>query len=236
LEAYRFYLVRHLTGDRCADGDLINNGPPSINLMTGRVNEVLGWGASAFFAEKLLVPPLKPLSEQETTPHSLDGVAAGARTCQDAPCQNANHLTQQLAFDEDGQPRLAADHDTDAWRAALQATLTALDAWQPADGQADDVYREKTWVYNNLYAMTLGANRESVMRSWLNCIKQSRTTVSDRAQWLLPLSALIGRMALDPSNPKLVDLLRQQDDPVIKLYVQLEPLAPRGPDVILPML
>ena len=236
LEAYRLYLVRHLTGDRCADDHLINNGPMTINVMTGQPSEVLGWSASVFFKEKLLMPPLNPLSEQETTPHSLDGFAAGARSCQDAPCQNVNQLVRDLAFGPDGTPLLESQHDTDPWRTRLQATLAALEAWQPANGQADEVFREKTWVYNNLFAMSPRASREGVLRSWLNYLKQSRATVSDRAQWFLPVNALIGRVALDPGNTKLVELLRQQDDPVIALYVQLEALAPRGPDKVLPLL
>jgi hypothetical protein len=91
-------------------------------------------------------------------------------------------------------------------------------------------------VYNNLYAMSPGASRESVLRSWLSYLKQSRATVSDRAQWFVPVNALIGRVALDPGNTKLAEILRQQDDPVIALYVQLEPLAPRGPEKVLPLL
>ncbi len=235
-EAYRLYLVHHLTGDRCGDDDLIYNGPASINIMTGRVNEQLGWGASVFFAEKILMPPLKPLSEQETTPHALEGFAAGARSCQDAPCQNVNRLAQELAFGPEGQPLLESQRNTDAWRARLQATLATLEAWQPGNGQADEVFRDKTWVYNNLFSMSSGVGRETVLRSWLNYLKQSRATVSDRAQWFLPVSALIGRVALDPGNTKLAELLRRQDDPVIALYVKLEPLAPRGPEIILALL
>jgi hypothetical protein len=235
-EAYRLYLVHHLTGDRCGDDDLINNGPASINIMTGRPNEQLGWGASVFFAEKILMPPLKPLSEQETTPHALEGFAAGAHSCQDALCQSANQLAKELAFGPEGTPLLESQHDTEAWRARLQAALATLEAWQPGNGQADEVFREKTWVYNNLFSMSPGASRESVLRSWLIYLKQSRATVSDRAQWFLPVSALIGRVALDPSNTKLAEQLRQQDDPVIALYVQLERLAPRGPEKILALL
>jgi hypothetical protein len=235
-EAYRLYLVHHLAGDRCTDDYLINTGPMTLNLMTGQPSEVLGWNASIFFQEKILLPPLKPLSEQETTPHALEGVTASANSCQDAPCQNVNQLARDLAFGPDGTPLLESQHNTDAWGAGLGSTLATLQAWQPANGQADEVFREKTWVYNNLYAMSLGANRESVMRSWLNFLKQSRATVSDRAQWFLPVNALIGRVALDPGSTKLAELLRAQDDPAIALYVRLEPLAPRGADKVLPLL
>jgi len=235
-EAYRLYLVHHLSGDRCADDHLINTGPMTLNLATGQPSEVLGWSASVFFKEKILLPPLKPLSEQETTPHTLEGLAPAAHSCQDAPCQHVGELARDLAFSPDGEPLLESQHNTDAWRARLKDTLAALEAWQPADGQADEVFREKTWVYNNLYAMSSGASRDSVLRSWLNNLKQSRATVSDRAQWFLPVNALIGRAGLDPGNIKLAELLRAQDDPVIALYVRLEPLAPRGPDKVLPLL
>jgi len=236
VEAYRLYLVHHLTGDRCADDHLINTGPMTVSLVTGQPTEVLGWNASTFFAEKILMPPLKALSEQETTPHTLEGFAAGARSCQDSQCQHIDEVLRDLAFNPDGQPLLESQHHSDAWRGKLQAALTALQAWEPGNGQADEVFREKTWVYNNLYAMSAGASRENVVRSWLNYLKQSRATVSDRAEWYLPLNALIGRAALDPGNTKIAELLRQQDDPVIALYEQLEPLAPRTPDKILPLL
>ena len=199
-EAYRLYLVHHLTGDHCADGHLIYNGPATIQLGSGQPTEVLGWSASVFFEEKILMPPLKPLSEQETTPHSLEGFAAGVNTCQDSQCQEINGLARDLAFSPEGQPLLQAEHDTDKWRAGLQATLTALDAWQPGNGQADEVFREKTWLYNNLFGMTAGASRENVLRSWLNYLKQSRATVSDRAQWFLPVNAVIGPRGAGPGQ------------------------------------
>jgi len=213
---------------------LINKGPITLNLTTGQPSEILGWNASVFFAEKILMPPLKPLSEQETTPHSLEGFAADAHTCQDAPCQNVNQLARALAFGPNEQPLLESQHNTDAWRAALQATLAP---WKPGNRQwaGRRSVSRKDLVYNNLYAMSPGASRESVLRSWLSYIETSRATVSDRAQWFLPVNALIGRVALDPGNTKL-EILRQQDDPVIALYVQLEPLAPRGPEKVLPLL
>ena len=236
LEAYRLFLVHHLAGDRCADDDLMNNGPTSVNLVTGRPNDLLGWGAAAFFAQKILMPPLKALTEQETTPHTLEGFAAGLRSCQDAQCQDVNLRLRELAFAPDGHPLLESQHDTEAWRARLQGVLAALDAWQPATGQADGVFREKTWVYNNLFSVSPGPSRERVLHAWLEYLKQSRSTVSDRAQWLLPVSALIGRVALDPTNPRLAEQLRRQDDPVIALYTQLEAVQPRPTEKILSLL
>jgi len=235
-EAYRLYLVHHLSGDRCADDDLLNNGGQSFNLVTGQPTDALGGSAAAFFAEKILMPPLQPLSEQETTPHTLEGFAAGLRSCQDAECQQLNRQVRELAFAPEGNPLPEAEHDTDAWRARLQSVLETMEAWQPGKEQADEVFREKTWVYNNLFSMSPGPSREIVVRSWLNYLKHSRSTVSDRAQWLLPVSTLVGRVALDPGNTKLAEELHREDDPVIALYVQLEAVAPRPAQEILSLL
>jgi hypothetical protein len=236
-EAYRLYLVHHLTGDRCADGYLIYNGPLTVNLFTGKPTEVLGSNAATFFTDKIMMPPLQRFTEQENTPKSLEGFAGGAHACEDSQCKHLTDLSLSLAVSgPDDTPLTTSQRDTDAWRAQLQATLVALEAWQPDKGQADNVFRNKTWVYNNLFGMSSGSSRELVERSWLAYLQQSRSTISDRAQWLLPVSALIGRSALDSSNTKLAELLRQQDDPVIALYVQVEALAPRGPETILPML
>jgi len=227
--AYRLYLVHHLSGDRCADDQLMDNIGATFNVITGQPVDRLGADAADFFAAKILTPPLQPLSEQETTPKSLDGFAAGVRACQDSQCQDLNARLRDLALDPDG-------HETDAWRARLQAVLATLQGWQPGRGQADEVYRNKSWVFSNLFSMSTGGSQEMVLRAWLDCIKQSRSSVSDRAQWLLPLSSLIGRVALEQAHPELAEELRRENDPVIALYAQLEPLAPRPASVILSLM
>ena len=53
----------------------------------------------------------------------------------------------------------------------------------------------------------------------------------------MPVSALIGRVALDPAGAgRVAEELRQADDPTIALYANLERVAPRTPDRILPLL
>lgn len=236
MEAYRLYLVHNLTADRCADGHLIFNGPITVNLFTGQPVEVLGWNAAKFFADKILMPPVEPLTEQETTPKSLEGFATGVHACTDPQCKHLDELSRSLIFNDDGTPTAESQKDNEAWRSGFQAALTALEAWQPGKGQDDEVFRDKNWLYNGLYAMSLGHGRDLVVDSWLAYLKHSRDTESDRAQWFLPISALIGRSALDPSNTKLAGQLRAQDDPLIALYVAVEALAPRDAGKILTML
>ena len=236
MEAYRFYLVRNLTADRCADGHLIFNGPITLNLFTGQPAEVLGWNAAKFFADNILMPPVQPLTEQETTPKSLEGFATGVHACVDPQCKHLDELSRNLVFNDDGRTIAESQKNTEKWRSGFQAELTGLEAWQPAKGHEEEVFRDKTWLYNNLYAMSHGAGRDRVVESWLAYLKQSRPTVGDRTQWFLPVSTLIGRSALDPSNTKLAGQLRAQDDPLIALYIEVEALAPLDAGKILTML
>jgi hypothetical protein len=56
-------------------------------------------------------------------------------------------------------------------------------------------------------------------------------------EWFLPVNGLIGRLALDPLGMgRLAEELRKVDDPIVALYANLEAVAPRPPDRILPLL
>jgi hypothetical protein len=82
-----------------------------------------------------------------------------------------------------------------------------------------------------------GPDRELALRATLDYLKQNRFQRENRLEWFLPVSALIGRVALDPAGAgRVAEELRQADDPTIALYANLERVAPRTPDRILPLL
>jgi hypothetical protein len=61
--------------------------------------------------------------------------------------------------------------------------------------------------------------------------------VCNRIEWFLPVNGLIGRAALDPVGlAPIMDLLRKSNDPLIVLLANLDTLAPRSPDRVLPLL
>ena len=121
----------------------------------------------------------------------------------------------------------------------MKARLTALAQWKDAGAAGPAVYfREKSGAYSELLNLAQnGPNRELVLRAWLDFVKQNPFQKLNRIEWFLPVNALIGRVGLDPGGlSKFAEDLRQVNDPLIVLYANLETVAPRSPDRILPLL
>jgi len=71
----------------------------------------------------------------------------------------------------------------------------------------------------------------------LEFVSRNSVQVNSRIEWFLPVNGLIGRAGLDPVGlARIMDLLRRSSDPVIGLFANLEVLAPRTPDRVLPLL
>ena len=82
-----------------------------------------------------------------------------------------------------------------------------------------------------------GPNRELVLRACLDFVNQNPFQKANRVEWFLPVNALIGRVALDAAGLSgFAEELKQAKDPLIQLYANLELLAPRSAEKILPLL
>src|SRR5581483_5852029 len=87
LEAYRLYLVVHLSAARCADDDRMVTSGMSFGLV---MQQPVGPSDSSmveFFNQKLRTDPLQPIQELESTPARLEGEVVVPPACQDAACQ-----------------------------------------------------------------------------------------------------------------------------------------------------
>jgi hypothetical protein len=167
-------------------------------------------------------------------------MAIGLRTCEDAPCRAIAELYRGLVFGENGSAYTPDQHYTPAWRGKVRDFLTALSRWQEsASGPAAaGHFRMKSGAYTDLLNLVFnGPDRDLVLRSMLDYLKQNRFQKENRLEWFLPVSALIGRVALDPVGMgRVAEEPRKVDDPTIALYANLETVAPRTPDRILPLL
>jgi hypothetical protein len=57
-----------------------------------------------------------------------------------------------------------------------------------------------------------------------------------RIEWFLPTNVLLGRVLLDPLGlGKFSEELRGSGDAVISLYAELDRVAPRTPDKVVPL-
>ena len=239
LEGYRRFLVNNLSGQRCADDDLMGNGQ-AYTLSSGGKVDTLGSAAADYFNQKLAKPPIQPLREEEVTPSKIEGAASGLRSCQDPECKELANQYRGLIFDTTGTPLPAAQKDTADWRTRLQDFLNAMANWKPASGDKGelDQFRDKCALFGSLIGIIPpGPDRERVLLAWLDYLDGNQVENEDRIGWFLPVNTLIGRVAMDPLGlGKLTEALRKAHDPVIALYVELERVVPRTPDQILPLM
>jgi hypothetical protein len=242
LEAYRLYLVDNLSAARCADDNSMMGNASSFGLDGGQAIDKEAQDAVRFFNQRLRLEPLQPIQEEESTPARLEGVATGLRMCEDAECRAIAEQCRGLAFGENGSPYTPAQKNAPAWRAKVRDLLAALSRWQEsapgADPTTTEHFREKSAAYSDLLNLVFnGPDRDVVVRAMLDYLKQNRFQKENRLEWFLPVSALIGRVALDPVGMgRVAEELRKVDDPTIALYANLETVAPRTPDRILPLL
>jgi hypothetical protein len=238
LEGYRSYLVNNLSGQRCADDDLVESSQ-TYSLDTAGRKDTLGTAAAEYFNQKLAKPPILPLREEEVTPSKIEGAAGGLRDCQDAECKQLVAQYRGLIFDAKGAPLSEAQRSTAEWRSKLQDLLNGIAGWKEDSGAAGiEQFRDKCAIFGSLLGVIPpGPDRERVLLSWLDYLDGNRIQMDDRIGWFLPVNTLIGRVALDPMGlGKLTDALRKAHDPVISLYVELERVVPRTPDQIMPLL
>jgi len=228
----------NFSGVRCADGDR-TQGQQSFGVYTGQVAEQGAADFVSFFNEKLRMAPLAPIQELEITPTRLEGAVAPLHYCEDAACKAFVEKFRGLVFGENGMPIPPAERNTAEWQTRLKARLTALAEWKAGkDTKPAEYFREKSGAYSELLSLAQnGPNRELVLRAYLDFVNQNPFQKASRAEWFLPVNALVGRVALDSAGlHSFAEELKKAKDPLIQLYANLESVAPRSADKILPLL
>jgi hypothetical protein len=240
LESYRFYLVTNLSAARCADDDqLAGGGGVSFGLASGISLDPLASDYIRFFNEKLRTGPLPRIGEEDATPARLEGAATGLRTCRDEECQSISKISRELVLTPEGTPYLPAQRNSEEWRKRFDALLEALANWKTSAQETPiEQFREKSDGYALLLNLAPDAHsREAVIHAEIGFLAKNPVAGTNRAEWLLPVNSLLGRIALDPAGfGKIAAELRESSDPVIALYARLDQVAPRRPEQILPLL
>jgi hypothetical protein len=239
LEAYRLYLVNNMSGARCADNDLMFSFAQSFAFADNQLPERQGPDPAAYFNLRLRVPPLQDIQEQEVTPSKLEGVASGLRECDDDACKAIAQKYEDLICDSAKNPYPPSHKETPEWDKQYQEFLASLAAWQPqGESFAAAHFREKYIFYAQAANLAPTAEgREAVLRTELEYVRKSKASAENPVQWFLPVSALIGRVTIDPlGSRKLAGDLRSTGDPIITLFLELEVMAPRTQDLIVPLI
>jgi hypothetical protein len=237
LEAYRLYLVVHLSAARCADDDRVSAGGVSFGLATQQQPGPSDNSVVEFFNQKLRMDPLQPIQELESTPARLEGEVVVTPACQDAACRAIVERYRGLVFGPNGQPIRAADQAGAEWPGKLQALLSELKKWTAGKESRAEFFRDKAAMYIDVLKLAQERGpREAVVHSELEFLAQSREQ-ANRSEWFVMLSTLLARTVLDPADfgPFGAEM-RQSSDPVVALYARLEAVAPRPIDRLVGLL
>jgi hypothetical protein len=230
LEAYRLHLVVGLSAARCADDDAMGVGGPMVgSAFAGadqRVTDVV-----AFFNDRLRMDPLQAIQEGESTPAQVGGTAEATQGCDSEACHAIASRYRGLLFGAQNLPVPPEDRQTPDWRKRLRELLASIAEWKPASrAEAAGVYRDKVLLYSGLLNVAPpGEARDSVLRAELDFVIAGRAAAASRAEWFLPVNALLARTTIDPLGfGSFRAVLRQAADPVVALYARLEEVAPRS--------
>jgi hypothetical protein len=222
IDAYRQYLINHLSARRCADND---------KLAGAQVASSAGSDPVAFFNDKLRVDPVQPISSSEATAASVEGSAKGLGACNDPECQAISSQYRGLFVDASGTVYPNSVRKTTEWRDKFEELLSALDGWQQsASIPASDHFREKITMYSDVANAVGYPEREQALRAMLAYVERSGIQTENRIEWFVAVNSLIAHAAADPVPlARLAAELRASGNPVIALYARLEALAPRDP-------
>lgn len=237
VDAYRSFLVRHMTAARCAD-DSGDTPPPAVSSAFAVKIDVEP-DAVQFFNDTLREDPIRPIAGDETQPAKVEGKAAGLSACESQDCRQLSAQYRALILRPDGTLYSNAEKLMAGWHAHLTEYLAALIEWKQ-DGGADagSYFQMKCTDYADLLTLLPnGADRELVMRQFLDFLQQNRYQRENRMEWFLPVGAMIGVLHLDLAGTKnLIRDLRASADPVVALYSELEAIAPRPPGLTLSLI
>jgi hypothetical protein len=239
LEAFRGYLVRHLTGARCWD-----TGGPTIT--TGIVSALPAGQPDAltFFNDQLrplVYPPaaqIEPLGPDDIRAASAEGAVDEEKSWNSQEVKLLADRYNLLLKNPNGVAWSADERNSNEWKDKLREFLGAMAAWKPEVGAAAaNYFYQKCYLFSSLVNLVPNGDlRQQVLRGYLQFLEQNSFRESSRIQWFLPVNTLLVRVMFDPALSPLADEMRHAADAVIALYARLDTLIPRSPAKVMPLL
>jgi hypothetical protein len=101
VEAYRSFLVRHLSGTRCAASSVGAGIAFGLNM---NPDLALALDPARYFNERLAADPIKPITGEEMQPAKVESATGRAHSCDSQNCQQIATLYRGLILDDKGLP------------------------------------------------------------------------------------------------------------------------------------
>jgi hypothetical protein len=129
----------------------------------------------------------------------------------------------------DGEDRVtAAEKASPAWSSKLTEFLTELEAWQPDDEPAVDVFHQKSILYEGLIDLVpTGPVRSQVIDSFVELLEENSAQVPNRMEWFVHADDLLSGKRGADDREEVIQAFLNSGDPTLSLYARLERWEPR---------
>lgn len=220
VDAFRSYLVRHLTAARCSDTASNEREKSAESAMIARFNSHL----------RFAVPckDVPPLSGEDTTPSKLEGSAKYHRYWQSSRAKDLITRFARLRFKPDRQPVTEEEKQEAEWQLRLSGFLADMASWTPADeASEEDFFSQKTGLFYGLVEIAPpGPTRERVLSELIELLNRSSLQKKSPIEWFQNAHRLFALAKKSGGNegPKILQALSYGQSPVLYLYAEAQRL------------
>ena len=231
LDAWRSYLVRHLSGSVCGDiGGAASSGASFVMDPASSANQAYSGplGAVRYFNENMRTKALPAISDQEVQPAKLDYPARVIGPCESVECRQLGTQFGSLVLGPAGMAFTEEEKASPEWAAKLRDYIEALNGWKSGDDHAEHFLWKSRYYSDLFHVAPNGPSRDVVLTAFLTWLEQNDYQRDHRVEWFYRVNALIISAFADPLVMKTtMRELRNSADPVIALYAELERVLPR---------
>lgn len=220
LDAFRGYLLRHLTAARCSDTASNEREKSVEDAMVARFNSHL---RLAVAGKEVL-----PLTDEEAKPAKLDGAAKYHRYWQSSSAKDLMTRFARLRFKSGNQPVTEEEKKEAEWQLRLSGFLADMARWTAADEASDeDFFSQKTGLFYGLVEITPpGPSRERVLSDLIEFLNRSPLQTSSPIEWFQNAHRIfaLAKAASGDEGAKILRTLSYSQSPVLYLYAEAERL------------
>jgi hypothetical protein len=232
VDAYRTYLVRHLTAARCADSaDPKGEGATIDNMVHLFNRSLLKWAPEN--------PDLRPISDDERKPMKADGRAEVHVFWEQPKAKSLLMGLKRLRFGTEAQQAENASKprrpdgmvnflDLDArrelpWEMECRQFLSELEGWQKEHGESPANYFHQLCA---IYALLVelvppGALRDSVISSYITFLRMSPMERESPPEWLMEVKRLTHlNGATTEELTRIREMVRNSGSPAMLMYIE----------------
>jgi hypothetical protein len=213
MESLRGYLVRHLSGPRCADSVTESLAPSTFNS-----------ALTLLHADQ----DVRAIDSAQITPSRL---LPGARITMYWQTFQARRLREgwQSLRGPGKDPIPEALRKKDEWRDRANDLVTDIGQWNGRSEASDrDYFYQKAALYTDLLdLMPPSTARTRALASFLGFMRHEDTDRSRRTLWFVFVRRLL-ELAHAEYRREVLDAMEHSGHPVVSLYAKLERLVPGG--------